>query len=285
MDLLIISGLSGAGKSRVADILEDMNFYCVDNMPVELMPLFADFCIATKGRYERVALVTDVRNLDGFDNLFAALEQMKNIGCDYKILYVEASVDTIVKRYKETRRKHPLDPDGGNLNDSIIKEAELLKPIKDKADYIIDTSNMTLSRLQKRLSTIFTYSDAKFRFNVNIMSFGYKYGIPIDADIVLDVRFLLNPYYVPELRDHNGTEPEVSDYVFTDPRSAEYVKKVTDLLAFLLPNYIEEGKTSIVICIGCTGGKHRSVAITEALGREIAKLDYPVDCFHRDIDR
>lgn len=287
MEIIIISGMSGAGKSRVAAVLEDMDFYCVDNMPTELMPRFAEFCLGNKGRYERVALVTDIRGRGKgrFENLFKALNEMQELGCDYKIIYVEARPETIAKRYKETRRKHPLDPDGGDLNKSILKEIELLKPIKARADYVIDTSNMTLARLQKRLSSIFTDPSETNRFNVNIISFGYKFGIPIDADIVFDVRFLANPYYVPELRDENGLNKDVSSYVFKDPRSGEFVEKVVDLLRFLIPNYMEEGKTSLVICIGCTGGKHRSVAVAEAIGKEIAGLKYPVECKHRDITR
>ena len=285
MEILIISGISGAGKSRAAAVLEDMDFYCVDNMPTELMPRFAELCLATKGRYERVALVADVRGVSQFEELFYALDEMEKMGCEYKILYLDASAEVLVQRYKETRRKHPLDPDGGNLKDSILKEQEMLKPVKERADYIIDTSNLTVARLQQRLSDIFTSEGNLQRFNVNIMSFGYKYGIPTDADVVFDVRFLANPYYVTDLREKNGLDKAVSDYVFDDPRSGELVEKIISLLTFLIPNYMEEGKTSAVICIGCTGGQHRSVAVAEAIGRELRKLNYPTECKHRDITK
>lgn len=285
MDILIISGLSGAGKSRTAAVLEDIGFYCVDNMPTKIMPVFAEFCIATRGRYEKVALVTDVRAGDNFDDLFAALDEMRSMGCDYKILYIEASTDAIAKRYKETRRRHPLDLEGGNMTESILKERRLLKPVKDRADYIIDTTNLTVSRLQARLDALFSGETNLKRFNVNIVSFGYKYGIPIDADIVFDVRFLRNPYYIAELREKSGLDGDVYDYVMEDPRAVTFVDKTAELLEFLMPNYMEEGKTSLVICVGCTGGKHRSVTIARALGEKIEKMKYPVECVHRDVTK
>lgn len=285
MEILIISGMSGAGKSQVADILEDMNFYCVDNMPTELIPLFVEFCLATKGRYERVALVADVRSSKNFDSLFKSLEDMKNLGCDYKILYLEASAETIANRYKETRRKHPLAKNGKTLIEVINSEIEILKPVKDRADYIINTTNMKLSRLHQRLTDIFSGTNEINRLNVNVISFGYKYGVPIDADIVFDVRFLANPYYVTELREKDGRDKDVSDYIFADQRAEVFVNKALDLLEFLLPNYMQEGKSSLTICVGCTGGKHRSVALARRIASEIGKLNYPAECIHRDIGK
>lgn len=285
MEILIISGLSGAGKSRAAAILEDMDFYCVDNMPTELMPRFVELCLAAEDRYRRVALVADIRSISKFEDLFAALDEIKSLGCEYKILFLDASSETLIQRYKETRRKHPLDPDGGMLRESIMKEQELLRHVKDRSDYIIDTSNLTVARLQQRLSDIFSGESDMERFNVNIVSFGYKYGIPTDADVVFDARFLANPYYVAELREKNGLDKEVSDYVFADPRAEELIGKIMALLKFMLPNYIEEGKTSTVIGVGCTGGQHRSVAVAEALCGEIKKLKYPTECRHRDIGK
>ena len=285
MEILIITGLSGAGKSRAAAILEDMDFYCVDNLPTELMPRFVELCLAAEDRFQRVALVADVRGISRFEDLFIALDEIKNLGCDYKILYLDASNETLIQRYKETRRKHPLDPDGGMLMESITKEQEILKHVKDRADYIIDTSNLTVARLQQRLNDIFSGDNDIERFNVNIVSFGYKHGIPTDADVVFDARFLANPYYVAELREKNGLDKEVCEYVFADARAEELLDKIMSLLRFMLPNYIEEGKTSTVIGVGCTGGQHRSVAVAEALCEEIKKLKYPTECRHRDINK
>ena len=285
MEILIISGMSGAGKSQVADILEDMNFYCVDNMPTELIPLFVEFCLATKGRYERVALVADVRSSKNFDSLFKSLEDMKNLGCDYKILYLEASAETIANRYKETRRKHPLAKNGKTLIEVINREIEILKPVKDRADYIINTTNMKLSRLHQRLTDIFSGTNEINRLNVNVISFGYKYGVPIDADIVFDVRFLANPYYVTELRTQNGLDKAVSDYIFSYEISREFMKKFEDMVEFLLPNYVEEGKSSLTIAVGCTGGHHRSVAVAHELAARLSEKGYAPVCRHRDIEK
>lgn len=286
MEILIISGLSGAGKSCAAAILEDMNYYCIDNMPVELMQIFATLCRETEGsKYDKIAIVSDVRGGISFDKLFEAIDNIELMGYDCKILFVEASDDVIAKRYKETRRRHPLDRDGGKLTESIKAERQMLRPVREKADYVIDTTGMTLSRLGQRLNSIFYGGDDLKRFNVAVESFGYKYGIPIDADIVMDVRFLLNPYYVNELRDKTGLDKGVSDYVFSDKRTDALVEKMTDMLAFLLPGYIEEGKTSLVVCIGCTGGRHRSVAVAEAVADKLEELKYHVERIHRDIEK
>ncbi|MGE4483495.1 MAG: RNase adapter RapZ [Oscillospiraceae bacterium] len=285
MELLIISGQSGAGKSRVAAVLEDMNFYCVDNMPVVMMPLFAELCLATRGRFERVALVTDVRGQESFDKLFDALGKMRSMGCEYKILYIGATVETVVKRYKETRRRHPLDPEGKNLELAVQKEIELLAPVKNRADYVIDTSELTLGKLQRKLYKLFAGEPEGKGLRVNIMSFGYKYGIPIEADLVFDVRFLPNPYYVQDLKILSGLDAPVSDFVFSHEESGQFMTKLTDMIGFLLPNYEEEGKTSLSICIGCTGGHHRSVAIAVKLAEFIAQKGYQVECTHRDVNK
>jgi UPF0042 nucleotide-binding protein len=285
MEILIISGLSGAGKSRVAAVLEDMDFYCVDNMPVALMPKFAELCLATRGRYERVALVTDVRAIEDFSELFVALEEMGGMGCDHRILFVEASFETIVKRYKETRRRHPLDPDGGELEKAVRREIEILAPVREQADIIIDTTDLTLGRLQRRLFAIFSKNSDEKPMSVNIISFGYKYGIPIESDLVFDVRFLPNPFYVRELREQSGLDEPVKQYIFEYEQSREFYNKLLDLMEFLLPCYVEEGKRHIVISIGCTGGHHRSVAIAQSLSEHLIDRGYPVDCIHRDIEK
>ncbi|NLA87460.1 MAG: RNase adapter RapZ [Clostridiales bacterium] len=285
MEILIISGLSGAGKSRVAAVLEDMDFYCVDNMPVALMPKFAELCLATRGRYERVALVTDVRAIEDFNELFVALEVMRDMGCDHRILYVEASFETIVKRYKETRRRHPLDPDGGDLEKAVHREIEILAPVREQADIIIDTTDLTLGRLQRRLFAIFSMNTDEKPMSVNVISFGYKYGIPIESDLVFDVRFLPNPFYVSELREQSGLDEPVKQYIFGYEQTQEFYNKLLDLMEFLLPCYVEEGKRHIVISIGCTGGHHRSVAIAQSLSDFLTAKGYPVDCIHRDLEK
>lgn len=284
MEILIISGLSGAGKSRVAAALEDLDFYCVDNMPAELMPRFAELCAATRGRYERVALVSDIRSGEGFDNLFNALDELSAAGFEYRILYVDATVETIVKRYKETRRRHPLDSETVGLEDAVRREIKMLEPVRRRADYVINTTGLTLGRLQRTLYRLFGAGDGQ-RLHVSVMSFGFKYGIPIEADLVLDVRFLPNPFYVPELMEKNGLDAEVYDYVMSSEQSKDFLKKLEDLIDFLLPNYEEEGKVNLTVCIGCTGGHHRSVAVTEALARHLRAAGHEAECLHRDIGK
>lgn len=283
MEMLIISGLSGAGKSRVAAALEDLDFYCVDNMPAPLMPLFAELCAATRGRYERVALVSDIRSRDGFDQLFSALDELTNLGFAYKILYVDATVETIVKRYKETRRRHPMDESGG-LESAVRREIKALEPVRRRADYIIDTTGLTLGRLQRTLFRLFGAGQEQ-KLHLSFMSFGYKYGIPIEADLVFDVRFLPNPFYVPELTNKSGLEEEVSDYVFSSDVSKQFLTRLEELVEFLLPNYEEEGKLTLTVCIGCTGGRHRSVAVSEALAKYFNSIGQETECIHRDINR
>ena len=285
MELLIISGLSGAGKSRVAAVLEDLNFYCVDNMPVALMSKFTELCLATRGRYERVVLVTDIRTLENFSELFTALDEIKSMGCDYRILFVEAESNTIVKRYKESRRRHPLDPDGAVLENAVRREIEILNPVRERADDIIDTTNLTLGQLQRRLFKTYMDGQDEKAINIHVISFGFKYGIPIDADHVFDVRFLPNPFYVEELRETNGLDESVKEYIFGFEQTAEFMDKLTDMVKFLIPHHIEEGKQILVIGVGCTGGFHRSVALAQALSEFIAACGYRVECTHRDVEK
>lgn len=285
MQFFIISGLSGAGKSKVAAILEDLDFYCVDNMPVVLLPIFAELCLATKGRYDKVALVTDVRGRDSFDELFGALERMRTLGVDYKIIYIEASNSIILKRYKETRRRHPLDPDGTDVSEAINREKKLLAPIRDRADYIINTSNYSISMLQHKIQDLFADKNTLRGLNVSVQSFGFKYGLPADADLVMDVRFLPNPYYVPELTHQTGLDEPVREFIFQYEETQIFMKKLTDLVGFLLPHYAEEGKPAVVIAIGCTGGHHRSVAVAEALAQFVRSQGYETVCTHRDVNK
>jgi len=285
MDILIISGLSGAGKSRVAAVLEDMDFYCVDNMPVALMNIFAELVVGAREKYDRVALVADVRNLTHVDELFTAQQVLASHGIGAKIIFVEADIPTIVKRYKETRRRHPLDPDGNGLENAVRREIDFLAPIRDRADEIIDTSNLTLGNLQTRMIGIFPQDSQKRSISVNIKSFGFKHGIPIEADLVFDVRFMTNPFYVDELKELSGNDKPVSDFVLGDPKCVIFMEKLKDMLSFLLPEYINEGKRYLVVAIGCTGGHHRSVAIANALRGMISEQGYPCDVVHRDITK
>ena len=286
MEFLIITGLSGGGKSQAADILEDLDYYCVDNMPVALIPKFAELCAATKGRYEKVALVTDVRERNGFKDVFNTFEALKEMDFGYKILFMEAEPQVIIKRYKESRRPHPLAAKvGGSINDAIAKEQEQLRPIRDIADYIVNTSHTTLGQLQNELYTYFSDRATDRAITVNVMSFGFKYGMPLDADLVFDVRCLPNPYYVEELKHHTGLDADVRDYVFSYEQSNVFMDKLTDLIEYLLPMYIEEGKYSLTIAIGCTGGRHRSVAVASALAGHLQCMGVPVVSINRDISK
>lgn len=285
MEFLIISGLSGAGKSHTADILEDLDYYCVDNMPIALITKFAQLCLAAGEQYEKVALVTDIRERANFDELFKVLDGLWDLGCDYRILFVEANPANIVKRYKETRRRHPLAVPGISIEDAISSEIKLLAPVRERADYIINTSNLTIGNLQSEIYRLFVGEDAKRKLVVNVMSFGYKYGIPIESDLVFDVRFLPNPFYVSELRELNGLDEPVSQFVFQNDITKEFMSKLKDMLKFLLPLYVEEGKMSLSISIGCTGGHHRSVAIAKALSDYIEDLGYAAQNINRDIQK
>jgi len=285
MDIIIVSGLSGAGKSRVAAVLEDIEYYCVDNMPVAMMPKFAELCLATQGRYEHVALVTDVRALEDIGELFRTFDEMREIGCTLSILFVEAELETIVRRYKETRRRHPLDPAGHNLEDAVKREREMLAPVREKADEIVDTTGLTLNKLQRHLFKRFTDGQDQKALSITIKSFGFKHGMPIETDMLFDVRFMPNPFYIPELRDKTGLDDIVKDYVFGFEQSNEFFERFRSMLDFLLPHYIEEGRRYLVICFGCTGGKHRSPAVAQALLEYLSDQGYPVDCIHRDIEK
>ena len=285
MDFLIITGLSGAGKSRAADVLEDLDYYCVDNMPVALMPRFAELCIATKGRYEKVAIVTDVREKEGFDEVLTTIERLREMDCNCRILYMDADTETLVRRYKETRRRHPLQSKNVSLEQAIEKEKELTAPIKAKADYLVSSNYLTLGMLQNRLFTLFAGSGKKREIDVTVMSFGFKHGIPMDADLVFDARFLPNPYYVEELRDMSGLDRPVFEFVFSYPQTRQMTEKLQDMIDFLLPYYVEDGKLTLTIAIGCTGGRHRSVAIASALNDYLSAKGISSININRDIDK
>ena len=285
MEFLIITGLSGAGKSRAADVLEDLDYYCVDNMPVALIPRFAELCMDARGRYDRVALVTDVREREGFGQLLGILEDLASMDCVVRILYMDADTRTLVRRYKESRRPHPLADRGGSIEDAIRKEQELLAPIKERADFVVNTANLTFGMLQNRLFGLFAGEGKKREIEVTVMSFGYKHGLPLDADLVFDVRFLPNPFYVDELRPLTGLDRPVSDYVFGFPQARSFLQKLEDLIDFLLPYYVEEGKLGLTVAVGCTGGRHRSVSIAAELTRYLNDRGIGAVSVHRDMER
>ena len=285
MEFLIITGLSGAGKSRAADVLEDLDYYCVDNMPVALMPRFAELCLATRGRYERVALVTDVREKDGFQELLSTIDVLDGMDCQCRILYMDADLRTLIRRYKESRRPHPLAARGISVETAVKREAELLAPVKERADYIVDTSSLTLGMLQNRLFTLFAEGSRQRGLPVTVMSFGYKHGLPMEADLVFDARFLPNPYYVDTLRELSGLDLPVKEFVFACPQTREFLEKLEAMMDFLLPLDVEEGKLSLTVAIGCTGGRHRSVALAAALHDYFVAHGVNSVNLNRDVDK
>ena len=288
MDFVIISGLSGAGKSRVASFMEDMGFFCVDNLPVPLIPKFAEMGMGASGsgEYDRVALVTDVRAGGNFDALFQALDELTAMKCPYQILFMDAADDAIIKRYKESRRSHPLEDTERSLEEAITQERELLSALRSRADHIIDTSDLPTAKLRDELHRLFRHGEeTKQNLRVSVTSFGFKHGLPRSADLVFDVRFLPNPHYVSELRPLTGLEEAVRSYVFRDGQAEEFLIRLKDMLDYLLPRYAQEGKTALVVAIGCTGGHHRSVAVTHEVAEHIRRQGYAVSEDHRDIAR
>ena len=285
MDILIISGLSGAGKSKAGSYLEDMGFYIVDNMPAVMILKFAEFCAGGSGRYDRVALVYDVRTASSFAELFDVLDKLRAMEGACRMLFLEAEPEVIIKRYKETRRRHPLADQTDCLEEAVRRERELMQPVRERADYIIDTSRTSTAQLRGELLRLFGDPEEKGGMTVSVTSFGFKYGLPLDADLVFDVRFMPNPFYIEELRPRTGLDQAVNDYVFSFQQTQDYLKRLKDLLAFSLPLYAEEGKTSLVIAVGCTGGHHRSVAVTHTLAEFIGSQGYQVSENHRDMNR
>ena len=286
MEILIISGLSGAGKSRAASFLEDMGFYIVDNMPAAMILKFAEFCAGGSQRYDKVALVYDVRTANSPTELFDVLDALKHSGGVCSLLFLEAEPETIIKRYKETRRRHPLMKQADSLEKAVLEERDMMAPLRQRADYIIDTTHLSTAQLRGELLRNFGSGTAeKEGMSVSVTSFGFKHGLPMEADLVFDVRFMPNPYYIQELREKTGLDREVSDYVFSFQQTHDYMARLRDLLAFTLPLYAEEGKTELVIAVGCTGGHHRSVAVTHALAGDIRDLGYRVRENHRDMNR
>jgi len=282
--LVIVTGLSGAGKTQAIRCLEDLGFFCVDNLPPMLIPKITELCQQSSGKVNRVALVLDVRGTLFFNSLSEELKKLSDQGIKYELLFLEASDAVLVRRYKESRRQHPLEEDRSVL-DAIRSERERLQELRGAANIILDTSEMTVHDLKRKLKERFSDQDNGALFTVTLISFGYKYGIPLDADLVMDVRFLPNPNYVEELKNCTGLDQRVVEYMFAHEETKRFLQLYSDLLLFLMPLYINEGKTHLVVAIGCTGGQHRSVVLTESLAKKLEAEKYHVFVHHRDLPR
>lgn len=283
MKFVIVTGMSGGGKRTALKMLEDIGFYCVDNLPVALIGKFVELIVTPNSEVTKVALGIDVRAGQSFDELADILNGIKEAGYAYDMLYMEASDAVLLKRYKESRRMHPLSPEG-RVEEGIHKERAILKPIREISDYVIDTSKLLTRELKEELDRIFIGNEAYNSLIISILSFGFKYGIPADADLVFDVRFLPNPFYIDELKHQTGQDQAVQDYVKSFPETEEFMKKLTDMIRFLIPNYVKEGKYQLVVAIGCTGGKHRSVTLANELYKRLKDQgEYGLTIGHRDI--
>lgn len=283
MKIIIVTGMSGAGKSTALNVLEDCGYYCVDNMPIELIPRFARLAEGQKG-YSNIALGVDIRNAASINEMEPILDEMRSGNYECKILFLDASDDVLVKRYKETRRTHPLAKDD-RVDHAIAAERKQMQFLRNRANYIMDTSQMLTRELKQQLEKLFVGEESYNNLFVTVLSFGFKYGIPSDADLVFDVRFLPNPYYIEELKYQTGNDRAIQDYVMGFEAAHAFLSKVTDLIEFLLPNYVAEGKNSLVIAIGCTGGKHRSVTLANAIAGTLKMSKYGCKVEHRDIDK
>ncbi len=284
MKFLIVTGMSGSGKSGAVNILEDIGYYCIDNIPPQLIPKFAEICV-NNGQMKKVAIVTDIRGGELFLELDEGLNYLKQNGMETSILFLDASDDVLIKRYKETRRRHPLDEQcHGSLQDAINAERKVLSSVREHADYYIDTSELSMGQLKETVYSIFL-NDPKGSMIIKVMSFGYKYGVSRESDLVIDVRCLPNPFYIPELKHHTGKESCVSDYVMSFEQSRTLLAKLEDMLDFLIPLYIHEGKSQLVIAFGCTGGKHRSVTFAEAIYKYLCEKNIRCRISHRDIEK
>jgi len=280
--LVMVTGLSGAGKTQALHSLEDLGFFCVDNLPPALIPKFGELLAQTAGRISEVALGVDIRGGEFFDTLFEVLADLDGAGVRYEILFLDAADETLVRRFKETRRRHPLSPE---ILAGIREERRRLSELKGRAHKIIDTSDLTTRQLKDELAAIFGGGSDNGGLLVTVVSFGFKYGVPLDSDLVMDVRFLPNPHYVSELKPFTGNDAPVAEYVFASPVTTEFMKRFIGLIEFVIPYYVKEGKTTLMIAIGCTGGKHRSVALANRLGEIFKEQGFRVKVRHRDVNR
>ncbi|MDD4431040.1 MAG: RNase adapter RapZ [Bacteroidales bacterium] len=280
--ILIITGMSGAGKTQVMRTLEDLNYFCVDNLPPALMPKFAELCMQTEGKVNRIAFVIDIRGGEFFEEMVGVLDEMQLNGTKYELLFLDASDEVLIRRYKETRRRHPLASEG-SLSQVIAKERERVGNVRAKATHILDTTNTSTSDLRAKIIALYGSGDSFSRMSVVIQSFGFKHGIPLDCDMMFDVRFLPNPFYVPELKPQTGNDTEVISYIWNHQITREFTKKLEEMVLFLLPEYEKEGKSQFTIAIGCTGGNHRSVFIANKLCDFLRVNDYKSQVVHRDL--
>ena len=281
MRFVIVTGLSGAGKTEATRSLEDLGYFCVDNLPPQLIPKFAEAC--NNGSIEKVAIVIDIRGGVFFDDLFESLVYLKNNDFKYEILFLEASNEVIVKRFKEARRSHPLAPKARVLT-GITEERNKLREVKDRADVIIDTSKYAIRDLREKMNSYYGSSEEPDKeLSITVLSFGFKYGIPVDSDLVFDVRFIPNPFYIPELKQYSGADEPVKKYVLEQTETVGFLDRLMDMLKFLIPNYTKEGKRQLIISIGCTGGRHRSVAIANRVYELLSEEGYKAGIEHRDI--
>ncbi|GKU26845.1 RNase adapter RapZ [Clostridium folliculivorans] len=284
MRFVIVTGLSGAGKTEATRSLEDLGYFCVDNLPPKLICKFAEACQQSDGKIDKIALVMDIRGGIFFDDLFETLHSLKENELKYEILFLEASDDILVKRFKESRRSHPLAPDGRVIN-GIEEERKKLREIKDRADNIIDTSKYAIRDLREKLNLLYGSGTTTERpLSITVVSFGFKYGIPMDSDLVFDVRFLPNPFYIPELKPFSGNDEPVKKYVLEKVETKDFMSKIEDMLKFLIPNYVKEGKRQLIVSIGCTGGRHRSVAIANAIYETLNNDGFKATIEHRDVN-
>ena len=281
MELLIVTGMSGAGKSQAANALEDMGYYCVDNIPPAIIPSFVNLSEISGEKLSKLAIVTDARGGNMFSEINDVLKDLKKRDLNYKVLFLDSSNDVIIRRYKENRRKHPLADSDDSILTAVEKEREMLNKIRLISDYIVDTSYISIAQLKSKLSDIF-FGDGSFVMKIQCKSFGFKYGADTEADLVFDVRCLPNPYYVEELKNKTGMEKEVRDYVMNSPDSHNFLNKLLDFIDCSVPLYAKEGKSQLIIAIGCTGGKHRSVTFAELIGTHLKKQKYDCSIVHRD---
>lgn len=280
--LVIITGMSGAGKTQVMRFMEDLGYFCVDNLPPALIPKFAELCEQSAGKVKRIALVVDIRGGEFFDQLMQVLGEMDQQNLMSEVLFLEASDETLIHRYKETRRRHPLAPEG-RISEGIRQERDRLEYVRGRATHIIDTSNMTTKDLKTRITELYEIGSEVFRLHINVVSFGFKYGIPLDADMVYDVRFLPNPFYVERLRRKTGENPLVREYIDKWPVTHQFLSRLQSFIDFLIPHYVKEGKSQLVIAVGCTGGLHRSVFVASKVRDSLREQGYQVSLEHRDI--
>lgn len=285
MQFTVVTGLSGSGKTQVLKFLEDIGFFCIDNLPPALIPKLSELLFTTNGRFEKVALAIDMRVGDMIDELLPNLEDLKKRGYQYTLLFINADDDVIIKRYKETRHAHPTESDDGLIG-SIRLERQRFGKIYNEADYVINTSTLSIAELHKKLKKIYKNDgNAEGSIKVNIIPFGFKYGLPMDADLVFDVRCFPNPFYIPELKEKTGNDKEVQDFVMSAPQTQKFYKQMYEMIFDLLPLYYNEGKESVTIAIGCTGGKHRSVTLANRLGEDLKRDKYDVTMIYRDISK